>query len=97
MSDTDYYKYYDVECFAIFFKEGSDKYARMVLNKYGWDVHLNTDNYRNKKLLLNAILKEYLLYFETFPKIKKDFEQKYFKIDDKVVQTIMDGHDRIQK
>lgn len=78
MSDTDYYKYYDVECFAIF-KEGSYKYARIVLNKYGLDVNLNTDNYRNKKILLNAILKEYLLYFETFPKIKKDFEKNILR------------------
>lgn len=64
--------------------------SRLTLNRMAIDVHLNPNNYKNKKLLGKAIIKEYLERFEDFSEEEKAHFEKYFiKIDD-IIERFID-------
>ena len=82
-------KDYDYENLAGLIGDG-EKYSRMVLNSMAIDVHLNPNDYKNKKLLVKAIVKEYLVLFEEFPEEKTHFEKYFYKIYDSIIERFMD-------
>lgn len=81
-------KDYDYENLAELIGDG-EKYSRMVLNSMAIDVHLNPNDYKNKKLLVKAIIKEYLEMFEEFPEEKTHFEKYFYKINDSIIERFM--------
>ena len=68
----------------------NNEYPRVLLNRMAVDVHLNPNDYKNKKLLGKAIIKEYLEMFEEFSEEEKTHFEKYFiKIDD-IIERFID-------
>ena len=68
----------------------NNEYPRVLLNRMAVDVHLNPNDYKNKKLLGKAIIKEYLEMFEEFSEEEKTHFEKYFiKID--IIESKIDN------